>query len=116
MCFLPSCIYYPVLSDNYNGKQFGDRFLDYVPLLCMAIPITLNHIIAAWATYLRCHKKEPMLIQSVVIAILCSASTFIFGYAYGVVGITTGYLVVSLLSFIWTYFIFKINKKSWHHE
>lgn len=97
-----------------NGKQFGDRFLDYTPLFFMAIPIALNHIIAAWATYLRCHKKEPMLIQSIVIAILCSISTFVFGHRYGVIGITAGYLAISLISFIWTYFIYKINKHKWH--
>lgn len=97
-----------------NGKPFGDRFLDYKSMLFMAIPITLNHIIAAWATYLRCHKKEPMLVQSIVIAVMCSASTFIFGYAFGVTGITAGYLVISFVSFAWTYFTFKTNKHSWH--
>lgn len=99
-----------------NGRLFGDRFLDYKSMLFMAIPITLNHIIAAWATYLRCHKKEPMLIQSIVIAVLCSVSTFIFGYSFGVTGITSGYLAISLISFGWTYFIYKANKRKWHGE
>lgn len=101
---------------SINGKQFGDRFLDYRSILFMAIPITLNHIIAGWATYLRCHKKEPMLIQSIVIAIMCSASTFIFGYAFGLNGITSGYLAISFVSFGWTYFIYKTNKRKWHAE
>ncbi|UKJ08248.1 lipopolysaccharide biosynthesis protein [Solitalea lacus] len=101
---------------SINGKPFGDRFLDYKSMLFMAIPITLNHIIAGWATYLRCHKKEPMLVQSIIIAIMCSASTFVFGHAYGVNGITTGYLAISFISFSWTYFIYKNNKRNWHCE
>lgn len=101
---------------SINDKQFGDRFLDYRSMLFMAIPITLNHIIASWATYLRCHKKEPMLIQSIVIAIMCSISTFTFGHAFGVKGITAGYLVISFISFIWTYLIYKAKKYKWHAE
>ncbi|TDO21968.1 lipopolysaccharide biosynthesis protein [Pedobacter duraquae] len=97
-----------------GGKYFGDRFLAYLPMLFMAIPILLNHILAAWATYLRCHKKEPMLIMSIVIAILSSLSTFFLGHAFGVIGITAGYLLVTVISFVWTYFTFKISKRDWH--
>lgn len=97
------------------GKHFGDRFLPYWPMLFMAIPILLNHMIASWATYLRCHKKEPMLLQSVLIAILCSVSTFVLGHAFGVIGITAGYLSLTILSFFWTYFTFQTNKRIWHN-
>lgn len=96
------------------GKNFADRFLPYMPMFFMMVPILLNHIIAAWATYLRCHKKEPMLIQSLVIGVLCSISTLILGNFYGVKGMTLGYMVITVISFIWTYFIFKNKKQEWH--
>ena len=99
-----------------GGKQFGDRFLPYLPMLFMMIPILLNHVLAAWATYLRCHKKEPMLVQSVVIGILCTLSTVLLGRNFGIIGITSGYMLITVLSFIWTYFIFQTNKKEWHND
>jgi O-antigen/teichoic acid export membrane protein len=98
------------------GKNFADRFLPFLPMLFMMIPILLNHIVAAWATYLRCHKKEPLLKQSIVIGILCSISTISLGNFFGVVGMTSGYLTLTLVSFIWTYFIFRNKKEEWHNE
>ncbi len=98
------------------GKNFGDRFLPFLPMLFMMIPVLLNHVIAAWATYLRCHKKEPMMIQSIVIGLLCSISTITLGKYFGVIGITVGYMILTVIGFVWTYFIFTIKKKEWHNE
>ena len=97
-----------------GGQNFGDRFLPYLPMLFMMIPIFLNHYVASWATYLRCHKKEPMLVQSVVMGLLCSLSTILFGYYFGVIGITTGYLILNITGFIWTYFTYIKKKNEWH--
>lgn len=96
------------------GKNFADRFLPFLPMFFMMVPIFLNHIIAAWATYLRCHKKEPMLVQSLVIGILCSLSTLILGNYFGVIGMTLGYMILTIVGFIWTYIIFKTKKQQWH--
>lgn len=99
-----------------GGKNFGDRFLPFMPMLFMMIPVLLNHVISAWATYLRCHKKEPMMVQSVVIGILCSLSTLLLGNYFGVMGMTLGYMILTIIGFIWTYIIFKTKKKEWHYE
>lgn len=98
------------------GKNFADRFLSFLPMFFMMIPILLNHVIVSWATYLRCHKKEPMLIQSVIIGILCSISTITLGKYFGVIGMTLGYMILTITGFIWTYFIFTTKKKEWHNE
>jgi O-antigen/teichoic acid export membrane protein len=97
-----------------NGKNFADCFLPFLPMFFMMIPILLNHIVGSWATYLRCHKKEPLLIQSVVMGCLCCASTLFFGKYYGIIGMTLGYLLLTILGFIWTSFIFQKNRKKWH--
>ena len=99
-----------------QGQSIGDRFLPFFPMLFMTITIFLNHVINAWATYLRCHKKEPMLIMSIVVGILCSASTIILGRKFGSFGMTLGYLVLTVVSFLWTYLIFKSKKNDWHSE
>jgi O-antigen/teichoic acid export membrane protein len=97
-------------------KNFADRFLSFLPMVFMMIPILLNHIVGSWAMYLRCHKKEPMLIQSLVMGILCSLSTITLGKYFGVIGMTLGYMILTMVGFIWTYFIFTTKKKEWHNE
>ncbi|WP_431243072.1 hypothetical protein ACQ9BO_26130 [Flavobacterium sp. P21] len=57
-----------------------------------------------------------MLIQSVVMGILCCISILTLGNYFGVIGITSGYLVLTIIGFIWTYFIFRNKKKEWHNE
>ena len=99
-----------------KGKNIAQMFLPYLPLIMMMIPVLLNHIISAWATYLRCHKREPMLIQSITIGALCTLSIIVLGKYFGVIGITTGYMILTVISFIWANFIFINNKKKWHNE
>ncbi|MBA0884380.1 lipopolysaccharide biosynthesis protein [Flavobacterium undicola] len=99
-----------------GGKNFANRFLSFFPLFFMMIPILLNHIVGSWALYLRCHKKEPMLVQSVVMGGLCCLSTIGLGHYFGVMGITLGYMILTVIGTIWTYFIFITKKKEWHNE
>jgi O-antigen/teichoic acid export membrane protein len=99
---------------SMGGKHLGDRFLPYLPMLFMMMSIVANHIIASWATYLRCHKKEPMMMLSIAMGILCTLSTIFLGKYFGVMGITVGYLSLCAMSLIWTYFIFTHNKHEWH--
>jgi O-antigen/teichoic acid export membrane protein len=99
-----------------EGFNIADRFLDYLPMFFMIVPILLNHITSSWATYMRCHKKEPLLVQSLVIGFFCSISTIVLGKYFGVTGLTFGYMLITMISFIWIYFIYKKKKKEWHDE
>lgn len=95
--------------------SLANRFL---PLwLCAALLITvpLNNIINVWATYLRCHKKEPFLIQAIIIGILCAFSTILSAKYIGINGVVVGYAVIVLFASLpLSYFIFKTKKKSYH--
>lgn len=97
-----------------SGKQVGDKFLTYLPLFLMSISFFMNHLIASWAVYLRCHKREPMLLNSVVYGVLSCFSTIVLGNKYGLLGITAGYCVVSIIIAAWAYFIFISKKNKWH--
>lgn len=97
-----------------NGKPLSNRFLGFIPLFFMMIPILINQLVSSWATYLRCHKKEPYLINSIVGGILCTLSTLILGNNYGVMGITLGYMIINLMMLPWSYFIFNKKKNEWH--
>lgn len=99
-----------------NGNVLEDRFLGFLPMLLMAIPIFTQQFVGSWATYLRCHKKEPFLINSTVGGLACLASTLCFGKIYGLYGITTGYCIIQLGLFVWAWSIFKNKKAEWHKQ
>ena len=109
-----------VLRENkifVNGEQISERFLPYIPMALLVITSLTNQFISAWATYLRCHKKEPMVVQSVVVGILVMLSTVICGYKVGVIGVTLGYCLITVfISLPWTYKIFITKKREWHGE
>ena len=109
-------IVFIIRSNNIqiNGKLLGLRFLNYIPLIFMMIPAFLNQFTASWAIYLRCHKEEPFLINSIVGGILCTFSTIYLGKYFGVIGITSGYCALSILMFPWGYRIYKKKKYEWH--
>ena len=99
-----------------GGSVLGERFLDYIPMLLMMIPLLANMFVFSWATYLRCHKQEPFLVNSIVMGILCCGSTLLFGRLWGVYGITVGYCCLTvLISLPWSYKIFVSKKKEWHN-
>lgn len=97
-----------------TGVNLADRFLPYLPLVLMMIPEFANQFITAWATYLRCHKKEPFLIYSIVTGVLCCISTLGIGKLFGLYGITSGYCLITLALTPWAYYIFKTKRNLWH--
>lgn len=103
--------YYQVII---HGMNIGERFLNYLPLFLMMSSILLNQFVFSWATYLRCHKKEPYLLLSIVTGIACLLSTVLFGKYFGVIGITLGYSSITLGAFIWAYILFLKKRQLWH--
>lgn len=99
---------------HIGETKLADRFLDYLPMLLMVIPVFLQQFISSWATYLRCHKKEPFLVNSIVGGILCMLSTIGFGNLYGIYGITIGYCMIQVCMFPWGYWLYYSNKNKWH--
>jgi O-antigen/teichoic acid export membrane protein len=99
---------------GFGGNLLGDRFLDYIPMLLMMIPLFINQFVSSWATYLRCHKQEPFLINSICAGIACSVSTIILGNKFGLYGITIGYCMITLAFLPWGHSIYKTKKNEWH--
>lgn len=104
-----------VTKFQMNNSILADRFLGYLPALLMSIPVLLHQFINSWATYLRCHKKEPFLVYSVCNALACALSTVCLGNLYGLYGVAIGYCVISLFFFPWGHSIFVNKKKEWHN-
>ena len=98
------------------GIPIGERFLPIGPLLLMVWSIWTMLPINCWATFLRCHKKEPLVLNSVVMGVLCCISTPMFGKLYGLYGICISFACLRVVSIIWIYCTYKIKKTEYRAE
>jgi O-antigen/teichoic acid export membrane protein len=97
------------------GFNLGARFLSPAPLLLLLGVIIMNHMVFAMAAYLRAHKQEPLLVPSIVNAMLISLATYFLGKWYAAIGVASGYFAVTLTtSFLWIWYIFITKRREWH--
>lgn len=75
-------------------------------LAVLAIVTTVNSMVFAMAVYMRAHREEPMLTQSIVVGIMIAFSVYI-GSMYGVLTMMLLYMAVSMfVSLPWTIHLF----------
>jgi O-antigen/teichoic acid export membrane protein len=86
-----------VLYLNWAHLPFAHRVLDPLSLGILLLIAPLNVVIFAEATYLRAHKQEKFLLNSVLGAILVGSSTYFLGRSYGALGVVVGSLLIGLL-------------------
>lgn len=103
---------------NYKplGLDIGGRFLPIIPLCLMGWSVFTMFPVNCWATYLRCHKREPLMLNSITMGILCCASTFFLGGTYGLYGMCIGYAFLRVISMIWIYSVYITKRKEWHEN
>jgi len=100
-----------------NRYPIGKRFLPVWQASFLFGSTIINHIIGAFAVYLRAHKKDPMVWLSVIGAVLVSLTTVILGRYLSTKGIVIGCFLINLFyglptaSWVW----YSLRKK-WHSE
>ena len=92
------------------GMKIGGRFLPIIPLVLMAWSVFAMFPINCWAIYLRSHKKEPLMKNSMVMGILCCISTFTCGHLWGLYGIVIGFALLRIVSLVWVHRIYVIKR------
>ncbi|MXV51704.1 oligosaccharide flippase family protein [Pedobacter sp. HMF7647] len=118
MCAICLAIFilFVLITKGYNFPV-ANRFLPLLPLALMSISTFVSQLIFGLAVYLRCHKQEPLVIQSVVTGILTTISTLVFGKVFGVNGLTIGYTSIMIfVSLTWCVYIFNKKKQEWHQS
>jgi hypothetical protein len=91
------------------------RVLPFPFLAVLFITTLCNHIVVSEAIYLRAHKQEPFLLQSILVAILTGSSTLIVGRFWGANGVVLSYFVCSgLFGLTCGTLIFTMKRKIWH--
>ena len=92
----------------------GNRFLPMLPFLLLNGVVLVNHSVFAQAAYLRAHKQEPFLVNSVTMACLMGLSTYFLGRYYSAIGITSGYFVLACFGLMWATAVFLQKRRLWH--
>jgi len=102
---------------NWAHLRIANRILNPTSLGILLISTMLNNVIFAQALYLRAHKQEKFLLNSILGAILVGCSTYFLGRTYGALGMVTGALLVGLLMGLplGTYTFFKY-RRLWHAQ
>ena len=100
---------------NQNQIPFAHRLLSPAALLLLFCATTINIAIFSEALYLRAHKQEKFLLNSILTASLVAASTLFFGRSYGAMGIISGYLTILVVVGLGLgTFTFMKYRKAWH--
>jgi hypothetical protein len=104
-----------VLYINWAHIRFAHRLLDPLSIAFLLLTVLLNVIVFGEATYLRAHKQEKFLLNSVLGAVLMALSTWFLGKYYGAPGVVTGSLLIGLLMGLplGTY-VFVKYRRLWH--
>jgi hypothetical protein len=102
---------------NWAQIRFAQRLLTPLSLGLLLLATLVNVIVFGEALYLRAHKQEKFLLNSVFGAVLVAASTYFLGRIYGAVGMLTGNLLLGLLIGLpWGTYIFLKFRRVWHAE
>jgi hypothetical protein len=99
---------------NVHHIRFAQRLLDPSSIAMLMVYMITNVVIFAQAYYLRAHKKEVFLINSVVGAVSVTAFTLIFGRIYGARGIVVSCFIGNVLGLVWATYKFKKYRRLWH--
>ncbi len=96
-----------VIAVQFLPDFMKNRFADTVTMLCLALATVVNCAIYAMATFIRAHKEEPLLAQSIVCAIVMAPAVYVSSY-FGVTTMAATFsAVIVILSLPWTIIIFR---------
>lgn len=81
----------------------------------LLLTTVLNHVVSSEALYLRAHKREPLVLQTVVIAVVLGIFTVLSARMWGATAVVVGYFLFGgVLSFAWATFTFVVKRYEWH--
>lgn len=97
--------------------SIGTRFLPASQVALLLAATVLNHVVNAFALYLRAHKREPLVWIAVGAAILVGLSTWLLGKYFSSLGVAAGnlgvYLFYSLPMVTW---LWRKLRREWHRD
>ena len=102
---------------NIRHFPFASRLLSPGCVTALLASTSINLIVFGQALYLRAHKQEKFLGNSIVAAILISISTYFLGKQYGAPGIVAGNLILAIVVGLpYGTYVFTKYRRIWHSD
>ncbi|MDB5288277.1 MAG: hypothetical protein JWR05_3226 [Mucilaginibacter sp.] len=98
----------------FSGYPILHRFLGIVPMSFLFVAWTLLIIIYGLAVYLRAHKKEPLVVLSILSAVYIVITTFLVIKYMAPQYLFLGFLTAQIWGLPVTIFLFIKKRKEWH--
>ena len=95
-------------------RPLAERLLPPGPFALFVAAAILNHVIFAMAIYLRAHRREPLMISSVIGAVATPLVIVLVGRHAGIAAIAASYLALTVAGFGITTAIFFSCARAWH--
>lgn len=100
---------------NHVGFRFAQRVLPPAPFAVLLASASINIVVFAEAMYLRVHKQEKFLVNSILTSVFTTASAYLLGKHFGAQGMAIGYLaVVFFISLGLGTVTFQKYRRLWH--
>jgi hypothetical protein len=94
--------------------NLGHRFVQWPVFLFLLLTALSSHVVQCEALYLRAHKCEPFLMQSIVVASCTATSVLLVAGPLGTIGVSGAYfLVLGVGGVISATLIFRYKRRYW---
>lgn len=97
-----------------SNNKFAERFLPPLPTGIFLLAQIIIAVSLPASSYLRAHKKEPLLFLSVMSGLLIGISTCILGKYYSAIGMAIGYLLINIIIIPFVFVVWYYCKINWH--
>jgi hypothetical protein len=103
-----------VLMAPYISPKISSRIEAWPIFLLLLLTALSSHVVQSEAIYLRAHKCEPFLVQSIVIALFTAGSVVVLAKTSGALGVSVAYFVVlGVAGVISATAIFRTKRNQW---
>jgi O-antigen/teichoic acid export membrane protein len=103
-----------VLALHHLHHPFANRLLSPEPTAYLLLATIIATISLPMSTYLRAHKKEPLLRVSIIGGLLTGAAVIVLGKHYSADGVAIGYLIVTAIVTPFVALIWYRCRGEWH--
>lgn len=104
-----------LLVVNEHLPKLAARVLPPWVFGLLLLTMIMSHVRFSEALYMRAHKREPLLVQSTVVAACLGISTIAFAHYYNASAVVVGYFILAgVVSIIWGTSIFVAKRREWY--
>ena len=102
---------------NHRHLAFAQRVLPPLPFALLLASMCINQVVFSWALYLRAHKQEKFMTNSILGALWMAPTAFFFGRTSGAHGIAICYFWDTIFIGIgYGTYTFLRYRKLWHAD